>query len=141
MAEQTLLMVKPDAVERGLAGRILARIEAEGFALQRLKLVRLSPAAARRFYAVHEGRPFLDALVDYMSSGPVCVVVLEREDAIARLRALVGATDPTEAAPGTIRREFGIDKRHNAVHASDGPQTAAAEIAFFGLTLDREGGV
>jgi len=131
-------MVKPDAVGRGLTGRILARVEAEGFAIRRLKLVRLSPDEARIFYAVHAGKPFLERLVEYISSGPLCAVLLEREDAIARLRAIAGATDPAEAAEGTIRREFGVDKTHNAVHASDGPGTAAAEKAFFGLTLARD---
>jgi len=138
--QQTLLMIKPDAVSRGMAGRILARLEAEGFSIRRLKLVHLQREEARRFYAVHEGKPFLEGLVEYISSGPLCAVVLEREDAIVRLRALVGATDPAAAAEGTIRKEFGIDRTHNAVHASDAPETAAVEIAFFGLTLSREGG-
>jgi len=138
MPEETLLMVKPDAVGRGLTGRILARLEAEGFAIRRLKMVRLSPAEVRLFYAVHAGKPFLERLVEYISSGPLCAVLLEREDAIARLRQLAGATDPAEAAPGTIRREFGLDKTRNAVHASDGPGTVAAEKAFFGLTLSRD---
>ena len=100
----------------------------------------LAPAEARRFYRVHEGKPFLEGLVEYMSSGPVAVVVLEGEAAIGRLRGIVGATDPGGAAPGTIRRDLGIDTRRNAVHASDGPQTAAEEIAFFALTLRRDGG-
>jgi nucleoside-diphosphate kinase len=138
--EATLLMIKPDAVARGLIGAILGRIETAGLKVRRLKLVALEPAEARRFYRVHEGKPFLDGLVDYMSSGPVAVVVLEGETAIGRLRGLVGATDPAAAAPGTIRRDFGIDVRRNAVHASDGPQTAAEEIAFFALTLRRDGG-
>ena len=139
MPHQTLLMIKPDAVERNLCGAILARLEAEGFRLRRLKMIHLQPDEARRFYAVHEGKPFLDRLVAYMSSGPLCAVVLEREDAVGHLRQVVGATDPGEAGAGTIRREFGIDKTRNAVHASDAPETAAAEIEFFGLTLDREG--
>jgi nucleoside-diphosphate kinase len=138
--EQTLLMVKPDAVERGLIGKILGRLEDAGFRVARLKLVALDPAEARRFYRVHEGRPFLDGLVEYMSSGPVAAVVLEGEGAIARLREITGATDPSRAAPGTIRRDLGLDVRRNAVHASDGPQTAAGEIAFFGLTLRRDEG-
>jgi nucleoside-diphosphate kinase len=138
--EETLLMIKPDAVARGLIGAILGRIESAGLKVRRLKLVALDPIEARRFYRVHEGKPFLDGLVDYMSSGPVAVVVLEGETAIGRLRALVGATDPAGAAPGTIRRDFGIDTRRNAVHASDGTQTAAEEIAFFALTLRRDGG-
>ncbi len=136
--EQTYTMVKPDAVERGETGRILARYEEAGFTIHRMKMIHLSQEEARKFYYVHEGKPFLDSLCEYMSSGPVCAVVLERENAIVELRKLVGATDPAEAAEGTIRKEFAIDKAHNAVHASDAPETAAEEIAFFGLSLDRD---
>src|SRR5512137_2962011 len=100
--ERTLLMIKPDAVERGLTGAILGRVEGAGLRVARLKLVALEPAEARRFYRVHEGKPFLEGLVEYMSSGPVAAVVLEGEGAIARLRATVGATDPAAAAAGTI---------------------------------------
>ncbi len=139
MVEQTLLLIKPDAVAQGLVGKILARVEGAGFAIRRLKLVALSSAEARRFYHVHKDRPFFTGLTDFMTSGPICAVVLEAEDAVESLRALVGRTDPTEAAAGTIRREFGRDTRHNAVHASDGPGSAAEEIAFFGLSLNREG--
>jgi nucleoside-diphosphate kinase len=138
--ERTFTMVKPDAVARGQTGRILARMEAAGFRVRAMKLVQLSPAEARGFYRVHEGKPFLEDLVAYMSSGPVVAMVLEREDAIQELRRVIGATDPAQAAEGTIRREFGVDKSHNAVHASDGPRTAAEEIAYFGLTLARESG-
>lgn len=138
MVQQTFTMVKPDAVERGESGQILARMEAAGFRILRLKMVHLRPEEARQFYAVHEGKPFLEDLVEYMSGGPICAVVLEREDAIAELRKLVGATDPAEATEGTIRADFGIDKGHNAVHASDAPETAAEEIGFFGLDLKRE---
>ncbi len=138
--ERTFSMIKPDAVARGQTGAILARIEAAGFGLRALKMVQLSPDEARGFYHVHAGKPFLENLVAFMSSGPVVAMVLEREDAIRELRRVVGATDPAEAAPGTIRRDFGVDKSRNAVHASDGPQTAAEEIAFFGLTLAREAG-
>jgi nucleoside-diphosphate kinase len=140
MVERTLMMVKPDAVERGLVGRILSRVEEAGLRLRRLKLVALAPDEARRFYRVHEGKPFLDGLVAYMSSGPVCAAVLEGEDAIRRLREIVGATDPAQAAPGTIRRDFGVDLRRNAVHASDGPATAIEETRFFGLTLRVDAG-
>ena len=139
MPEQTMLMIKPDAVERNLCGAILARLGEAGFRLARLKMIHLQPAEARRFYAVHEGKPFLENLVAYMSSGPICAAVLEREDAIAELRRVVGATDPQEAEAGTIRRDFGVDKGRNSVHASDAAETAATEIAFFGLTLAREG--
>jgi nucleoside-diphosphate kinase len=138
--ERTLMLIKPDATGRGQIGRILERVERAGFRLVRLKLVRLTPAEARRFYRVHAGRPFLEDLVAFISSGPVCAVVLEREGAIAELRRLVGATDPRAAAAGSLRREFGSDTRHNAVHASDAAETARAEIAFFGLTLEREAG-
>jgi nucleoside-diphosphate kinase len=138
--ERTLLMIKPDAVERGLTGAILGRVAAAGLRLRRLKLVALAPDEARLFYRVHAGKPFVEGLVEYMSSGPVAAVVLEGEGAIGRLRQLVGATDPALAAAGTIRRDFGIDLRQNAVHASDGPQTAAEEIAFFALNLRRDGG-
>jgi nucleoside-diphosphate kinase len=139
MNQQTLLIIKPDAIGRNLGGRILARIEEAGLRIVRLKMVRLSAAEARRFYHVHEGKPFLDGLVAYMSSGPAWAAVLEADEAIPRLRALAGATDPAEAPPGTIRRDFGEDKRRNSVHASDAPATAAEEMAFFGLTLAREG--
>jgi nucleoside-diphosphate kinase len=136
--QQTLLMIKPDATERGLGGRILAQIESAGLTVRRLKLVRLSPDEARELYRVHTGKPFLDGLVDYISSGPVWVVVLAGEKAITRLRQLVGATDPSQADDGTVRRQFGLDVRRNAVHASDSPASAATEIAFFGLTVARD---
>jgi nucleoside-diphosphate kinase len=136
--EQTFAMIKPDTVARGETGRIIACIEAAGFTLRRMKIVHLSAPEAQRFYQVHEGKPFLEGLVAYISSGPVCAMVLEREDAIAKLRELVGATDPAKAAEGTIRKDFGLDVRSNAIHASDGPGTARDEIAFFGMTLSRE---
>lgn len=139
MDQQTLLLIKPDAIARGLGGKILARAEAAGLRVERLKMMRLERAEARRFYHVHEGKPFLDGLVEYMSSGPVWGVVLAADDAIRRLRDLVGATDPAQAVAGTLRRDFGQDVRHNSVHASDGPATAAEEIAFFGLGLRRDG--
>jgi nucleoside-diphosphate kinase len=137
--EQTYTMVKPDAVERGETGQIMARYEAAGFVVKRMKIVQLSAEEARQFYHVHADKPFLGDLVAYMTGGPICAMVLERENAITELRKLVGATDPTKADEGTIRKQFGIDLSHNAVHASDAPETAAEEIAFFGLTLDRDG--
>ena len=140
MAEQTLLLIKPDAVERSLIGRILGRIEEAGLRVCRLKLVALGAPEARHFYRVHQGKPFYEGLVGYISSGPLCAAVLEGEGAIRRLREVIGATDPAQAAPGTIRQEFGLDMRRNAVHASDGPQSAVEEIAFFGLTLRRDEG-
>ena len=129
--ERTLFMVKPDAVGRGLIGRILARVEADGFKVAGMSMVRLDKDLARRFYHVHEGRPFFDSLVAFMSSGPTAAFALEKEGAIARLRVLVGETDPAKAAAGTIRRDFGLDKEKNSVHASDAPETAEWELRFF----------
>ncbi|HXG50754.1 MAG TPA: nucleoside-diphosphate kinase [candidate division Zixibacteria bacterium] len=129
--ERTLSIIKPDAVSRGLIGEILRRFEAAGLKIVAGKLVRLTAERARAFYAVHRERPFYESLCKYMSSGPVFVSVLEGEDAISRNREIMGATDPAKAAPGTIRRDWGKDVEQNAVHGSDGPETAAAEIAFF----------
>lgn len=129
--ERTLLILKPDAVQRGLIGRILARVEEAGLRIVRMEMVRLTPERARAFYRVHEGKPFIDDLVGYMSSGPVVPVVLEGESAITRLRDLMGATNPKNAAAGTIRAEFAIDIQTNSVHGSDSPQSAAEEIPFF----------
>lgn len=123
-------MVKPDGTQRHLSGKILSRLEESGFSLLGLKLVRFTPERARSFYAVHEGRPFLDELVSNMSSGPVTVMALAKENAIADLRTLVGATDPAEAADGTIRSAWGLDKCKNTVHASDSVENGAQEISF-----------
>ncbi|MGH7831414.1 MAG: nucleoside-diphosphate kinase [Candidatus Binatia bacterium] len=131
MIERTLSIIKPDAVARGLIGKILGRFEADGLKIAAAKLVRLSRDEARAFYAVHKERPFYSSLTEYMSSGPIFVSVLEGEGAITKNREIMGATDPAKAAPGTIRREWGTDVERNAVHGSDGPQTAAWEIAFF----------
>lgn len=131
MAQRTLLIIKPDATERNLIGQILARVEAARFRIVAMKMVHLKPDEARKFYAVHEGKPFLDDLVAYMSSGPVVPVVLEKENAILDLRDLVGATNPENAASGTIRDVFGKDIQCNSVHASDGEDTAKAETKFF----------
>jgi len=139
MSEQTLLIIKPDATARRLGGTILARVAEEGLEVARLKMVRLTPGDARRFYRVHEGKPFLEGLVEYMASGPVWAVVLEGPEAIRRLRELMGATNPAAAAPGTLRARYGESLTRNAVHGSDAPATAAEEIAFFGLTLERDG--
>ncbi len=139
--QKTLMMIKPDAVGRRLAGQILARVEGAGLRPVRMRMVHLRPEEARAFYRVHEGKPFLLPLVDYMSSGPIVALVLEGEDAIVRLREVVGATDPSKAASGTIRRDFGVDIQSNAVHASDSPASAEEEIRFFGLDLSlRSGG-
>jgi nucleoside-diphosphate kinase len=129
--EKTLLIIKPDAVQRNLIGEILSRLEKSRFKIRALKMVHLKPEEARRFYAVHEGKPFLADLVAFMSSGPVVPMALEKENAVADLRKLVGATDPKEADPGTIRYDLAIDKGKNSVHASDSPENAQTEIAFF----------
>ncbi len=130
MVEQTLSIIKPDAVARGLIGEILRRLEAAGLKIVAAKLVHLSAEQARSFYAVHKERPFYASLTEYMSSGPILVSVLEGEGAIMKNREIMGATDPAKAAAGTIRREWGRDVEKNAVHGSDGPQTAEWEIDF-----------
>lgn len=129
--EKTLMILKPDAAERNLIGQILAKIEASGLKIVGLQMLRLTPERARSFYRVHEGKPFLDDLVAYMSRGPVVVGVLQGENAIVRWRELMGATNPANAAPGTIRKEFAVDIQTNTVHGSDSPASAAEEIPFF----------
>ena len=129
--EQTLFMIKPDAVRARKIGAILAMVENAGFAIEALRMVRLTPADARRFYAVHEGKPFLADLVEFMSSGPAVPCLLRRDNAILGLRDLIGATDPREAKPGTIRALYAESKGLNAVHASDSPESARTEIQFF----------
>jgi nucleoside-diphosphate kinase len=129
--ERTLSIVKPDAVARNLTGEILRKFESAGLRIAAGKLIRLTPERAQGFYVVHSARPFFKSLCDYMSSGPIFVSVLEGENAIARNREVMGATDPAKAAAGTIRKEFGRDIEQNAVHGSDGAETAATEIAFF----------
>lgn len=134
--QQTFMMIKPDAVGRNLVGEILARVEKAGLSIRRLRMVHLTAGEAREFYKVHEGKPFLDSLVRFMSSGPIVAAVLEGEDAIHRLAQVVGPTDPAKAPPGTIRKDFGLDIERNSIHRSDAPETAETEIAFFGLGLD-----
>lgn len=129
--ERTLLIVKPDGTERRLSGKILARLEQSGFRVKGLKMIRITPERARKFYAVHEGKPFLAELVQFMSSGPIVPVALEKENAIRDLRAFVGATDPKEAACGTVRYDWGADKGKNTVHASDSVENGRQEVAFF----------
>src|SRR5215469_4957088 len=129
--ERTLAIVKPDAVQRGLSGEILKRIETRGLAVGALKKIHLARAQAQRFYEVHKERAFYQSLCDYMTSGPVVIAVLSDEQAITRWRELMGATVPAKAAPGTIRKDLGVDVEKNAVHGSDAPETAAREIAFF----------
>jgi nucleoside-diphosphate kinase len=135
--ERTLSIVKPDAVARGKAGEIVARIEASGLRLVALRLLRLSRSEAEGFYHVHRARPFFGSLTTFMSSGPAAPMVLEGENAIQRLRDLMGATDPAKAAEGTIRRQFGTNIERNAVHGSDSSESAAFEIGYFfrGLEL------
>ena len=129
--EKTLSIIKPDAVGRNLIGEILRRFEGAGLRIAAGKLLRLTPERAQAFYAVHKERPFFNGLCIYMSSGPIFVSVLEGDNAIFKNRAIMGATDPAKAAPGTIRKDWGNDVEQNAVHGSDGPETAASEIAFF----------
>ncbi len=129
--ERTLAIVKPDAVSRGLVGDILARIHRAGFQIVAIKSLRLTRAEAEGFYAVHKGKGFFGELVDFMSSGKVFVMALEAENAIARWRDTMGATDPAKAASGTIRKDLGTSIQNNCTHGSDAPQTAAFEIAYF----------
>lgn len=129
--ERTLSIIKPDAVAKNVIGDILARFEKNGLRIVAAKMLRLSAADAGGFYAEHRGRPFYPALIEFMTSGPVLVQVLEGENAVARNRELMGATNPGEAAPGTIRADFAATIDANAVHGSDSPTSAAREIAYF----------
>lgn len=132
MTDRTLLIIKPDAVERNLIGQIIGRLEKAGFKIAGMKMVQLSYDEARKFYAVHEGRPFLDELCNFMSSGPIVPMIVESDgDTIAGVRALIGATDPSKAAPGTVRHDLAVSLTKNSVHASDGKETAKSEIEFF----------
>ena len=136
MNQQTLSIIKPDAVQRDLCGEILKRIEAGGLKIRGLKMLELSKRQARGFYAVHQDKPFFDSLTEFMSSGPIVVAVLEGENAIQTYRDIMGATNPAEAAPATIRKEFGLDIEKNSVHGSDSPENAATEINYFYHALD-----
>ncbi len=127
--EKTLFMIKPDAVARGLIGEIVALMEREGFTVERLELQRFERAKAETFYDVHRDKPFFASLVEYITSGPVVATVLVGDAAIARVREFMGATDPAQAASGTIRRKYGESIERNAVHGSDSPTSAAHEIA------------
>jgi nucleoside-diphosphate kinase len=129
--ERTLTIIKPDAVQRHLTGKILARLEDEGFVVLGMKMVYMSKSDAERFYAVHRDRPFFNDLTTFMSSGPVVPMVLQRQNAIETLRQLMGATNPAEAAEGTIRKEFALDIEKNSIHGSDSSESAATEIPFF----------
>ena len=128
---RTLAIIKPDAIASGKSGAILAHLQREGFTVRAARLLRLSTAQAGAFYEVHRGRPFYDELVDFMTSGPCLPLALERADAVTHYRAVIGATDPAEAAEGTVRKLFAESKGRNAVHGSDSDENAAREIAFF----------
>jgi nucleoside-diphosphate kinase len=136
---QTLAIIKPDAVASGKAGRVLAHLQEAGFTPRALRMVRLTRPQAEAFYAVHRGRPFYGSLCAFMTSGPCIPMALEREDAVATLRAVIGATDPAEAAPGTVRKLYAESKERNAIHASDSDENAVREIAFFFSEADRTG--
>jgi len=129
--ETTLAILKPDTIAAGNAGKVLAHLQKEGFTLRGVKLLRLSDAQARSFYEVHSERPFYGSLVEFMTSGPVMPLALERADAVAHLRRVMGATDVAKAEPGTIRNLYGTSIEKNAIHGSDSAENAALELAFF----------
>jgi nucleoside-diphosphate kinase len=131
LSERTFSIIKPDAVQAGNAGAILTRLEQAGFRIVGLRLRRLTRPEAEGFYHVHAARPFFGALCDFMSSGPCVTMVLERENAILHLREIMGATNPANAAAGTIRKDFAASIERNAIHGSDAPETAAFEIGYF----------
>jgi len=135
----TLAIIKPDAVASGSAGKIIAHLEGGGFEVHALRMTRLSLAQAREFYAVHSERPFYVSLVEFMTSGPVIPMVLEADDAVPALRGAIGATDPADAAEGTVRNLYAESKERNAIHASDSDENARAEIGFFFSTHERLG--
>ena len=128
----TLAIIKPDAVEAGNAGKVLAKLQEVGFTIRGIKMLRLTETQARAFYEVHKERPFYGSLVEFMTSGPVMPVALEKEgDAVSNLREVMGATDVAKAAPGTVRALFGTSIERNAIHGSDSPENAAIELSFF----------
>ena len=129
--EKTLSIIKPDAVSRHLLGEIIRRLEQNNLRMVAAKMLHLSKKEAEGFYSVHRGKAFFDSLTTFMSSGPIMVMVLEGENAISRNRTVMGATNPVEAAPGTIRKEFGTSIERNSIHGSDSPETAAFEISYF----------
>ena len=131
MTERTLSIIKPDAVKRDLIGAILARFEQNGFKIAAIKMLRLTREQAEGFYAEHQGKAFFEQLVDYMMSAPIVVSVLEKENAVQDYRALIGSTNPENAAEGTIRKDFALNQRENSVHGSDSTESAAREIAYF----------
>ena len=131
MLQKTLAIIKPDAVKKRVIGKILSRIEDEGFRVAAMRLLQLSQEDARGFYIVHKNKPFYEGLSAFMSSGPIVVLMLEREDAIIRWRDVMGATDPAKAKPGTLRHAFGFDIERNAVHGSDSVETSEWELNYF----------
>jgi nucleoside-diphosphate kinase len=134
--ERTFSIIKPDAVAAGHAGEILASIEKAGFKILALRMTKLSEAQAQGFYAVHRERPFFAGLVKFMTEGPIVVMALEREDAIKKLREVMGATNPANAAEGTIRKRFATNIERNCIHGSDAPETAETELRYFFSTID-----
>ncbi len=134
--ERTLSIVKPDGVKKGILGEVIRRFQEAGIRIAAIKMIHLSKKQAQGFYAVHRERPFFDSLTDFMSSGPCVVMVLEGEGVIQKNRELMGATNPEEAAPGTLRKDFATNIEQNAVHGSDAPETAAFEIAYFFNALE-----
>jgi nucleoside-diphosphate kinase len=129
--ERSLVLIKPDAMERELAGAIIGRIQQAGLKLKGLKMLRLDRPLAERHYAVHKGKAFFDDLIDFITSTPIVAAAFEGENAVEKIRSLMGATDPAKAAPGTIRKDYGLDVQRNSTHASDSPENAVKEIALF----------
>ena len=134
--ERTFTILKPDTVSAGKAGAVLNVIEKEGFKIRAMKMLQLTQAEAEGFYHVHKARPFFGSLVTFMTEGPIVAAVLEADDAIQKLRKVMGATDPAKAEAGTIRKQFATNIERNAIHGSDGPETAAFEIAYFFSQLE-----
>jgi nucleoside-diphosphate kinase len=134
--QRTLSLIKPDGLEKGIIGKVIARFEARGLKPVAMKMLRLTPTQAEGFYAVHRERPFFKSLVESMTSGPILATVLEGEGAVAKNREIMGATDPAKAAAGTLRKDFATDVEKNTVHGSDSPENAAVEIAYFFNALE-----
>lgn len=134
--QKTFSIIKPDAVATGKAGKILAHLEGEGFRIAALRMTRLSQSQAEGFYAVHRERPFFGSLVKFMTEGPVIVMALEREDAVKKLREVMGATNPANAADGTIRKLYAESIERNSIHGSDAPETAADELKYFFTSIE-----
>jgi nucleoside-diphosphate kinase len=129
--QKTLILLKPDAVERKLVGEVISRLEKRGLKIVAMKMIWMDEALAKRHYAVHEGKPFFEELVEFIISGPIVAAIFEGEDAVAEVRSVMGATDPADAAPGTIRADLAQDIGHNLIHGSDSEETAEKEIKLF----------